>query len=78
MCKTFVSGLRDAFDLVNGAAKPSACRGLYLGYIVVGYAAQTVSLLFEQEAAKRSKNGVEIFRACGRDESYAPSTCANF
>ena len=49
-----------------------------MGYFVVGYAVQTVSLLFEQEAAKRSKNGVEIFRACGRDEGYAPSTCANF
>ena len=49
-----------------------------MGYFVVGYAVQTVSLLFEQEAAKRSKNGVEIFRACGRDEGCAPSTCANF
>jgi hypothetical protein len=44
----------------------------------VGYTAQTVPLLFEQEAAKRSKNGVELFRACGRDEGCAPSTCANF
>ena len=75
---TSMSWLRDAFDLADGAVKPSAYRGLDLAYIVVGYAAQTASLLFEQEAAKRSKNGVEIFRACGRDEGCAPSTCANF
>ena len=47
--------------------------------LVVGILGEeTLSLLFEQEAAKRSKNGVEMFRACGRDEGCAPSTCANF
>ncbi len=30
-----------------------------MGCFVVGYTAQTGSLLFEQEAAKRSKNGVK-------------------
>ena len=73
----FCAGCTNDGD-IGGYEEPSACRGLCLGYIVVGYAAQTVSLLFEQEAAKRSKNGVEIFRACGRDEGCAPSTCANF
>ena len=73
----FCAGCTNDGD-IGGYEEPSACRGLYLAYIVVGYTVQPVSLLFEQEAAKRSKNGVELFRACGRDEGCAPSTCANF
>ncbi len=49
-----------------------------MGYIVMGYAAQTASLLFEQEAAKRSKNGVELFRACGRDLGRCPKSPVAF
>ena len=41
-----------------GYEEPSACRGLYLGYIVVGYIEKTLSVLFAHIGAKRTKNAV--------------------
>ncbi|MBQ1231922.1 MAG: hypothetical protein IIX86_00170 [Clostridia bacterium] len=44
---------------------------------LIDYIEVILSVLFGTAGAKRTKNA-EIFRACGRDEGYAPSTGANF
>jgi hypothetical protein len=43
------------------------------------YVRKLFPFFFEQEAAKKNqKTAVGEFRACGRDEGCAPSTCAAF
>ena len=41
-----------------GAVKPSVCRGLCLGCLIVGYIEKTLSVPFAHIGAKRTKNAV--------------------
>ena len=78
ICCRFILCKVHSLSRDRGENEPSACRGLDFWYWIAGYAEQTVSLLFEQEAAKRSKNGELGVSRCGATRGAAPRPCDLF